>query len=63
MDNQGNNMKTYRVKLGHAEVLVSADSKEEAIAQARQLLSAQMPRFYDVIRNAATARFEVRDAA
>lgn len=53
----------YRVKVGHAEVVVRAATREEAIVLARRALAADMPRFYDVIRSLEDARFDVRPAA
>ncbi len=53
----------YRVKVGHAEVVVRASSAVEAIVLARRKLAADMPRFYDVIRALEDERFDVRPAA
>lgn len=53
----------YRVKVGHSVVHVRCGSVDEAIALARRLLSQEMPRFYDVIRNLDSTRFEVQRAA
>ncbi|MEM9659465.1 MAG: hypothetical protein AAF961_13990 [Planctomycetota bacterium] len=57
------NLGVYRVKLGHAEVVVRAHGPEEALTLARRKLSADMPRFYDVIRALDAACFEIRPAA
>lgn len=53
----------YRVQLGHSVVVVSAASADEAIAKARQQLSQEMPRFYDVIRKLDPSKFIVHAAA
>jgi hypothetical protein len=63
MSNQETKTNTYRVKLGHEQVTVQAGSAAEAIALARRLFAAEMPRFYDVINSAEAALFEVKDAA
>ena len=63
MHNQETTMNVYRVKVGHAEVIVKAMSAEEAIACARRQLAQEMPRFYDIIRGLDPTRFEVRQAA
>jgi len=63
MHNQETRMRAYRVKLGHSEVTVHANSAAEAIAAARCKLVAEMPLFYDVISRVAATRFEVKDAA
>ena len=49
----------FRVKLGHAEVVVTATSRTAAIVVARRELCCQLPRLWDVINNAADQRFEV----
>ena len=63
MHNQESSERTFRVKLGHSEVTVRANSAAEAIAVARRQLAAEMPRFYDVISRVAASRFEVKSAA
>jgi hypothetical protein len=63
MNNQETKTNTYRVKLGHEQVTVQAGSAAEAIALARRLFAAKMPRFYDLISSAEATRFEVNDAA
>ncbi|MEM9354204.1 MAG: hypothetical protein AAGA92_14440 [Planctomycetota bacterium] len=44
-------------------VHVRADNRDDAIAAARRVLSAEMPRLYDVISGMATSRFQVEHAA
>ena len=63
MHNQETMINVYRVKVGHAEVIVKATSSEEAIAFARRKLALEMPRFYDIIRGLDNTKFEVRQAA
>ena len=63
MHNQETMINVYRVKVGHAEVIVKAASAEEAIAFARRQLALEMPRFYDIIRGLDNTKFEVRQAA
>lgn len=53
----------FRVRLGHHCVTVAGSSAQEAIAKARQLLSDQMPRLWDVISQLEDARFEVARAS
>lgn len=54
-----NRKKTFRVKLGHAEVSVEGETREEAIRQARRRLSLDMPRLYDVIQRIDDNEFRV----
>jgi hypothetical protein len=63
MGNEHPPLKTYRVCLGHVEVRIRARNEGEAVELARLQLSHELPRLYDVIRQTATTRFEVKDAA
>ena len=63
MGNEHPPLKTYRVCLGHVEVRVRARDEHEAVEVARRHLSHELPRLYDVIRQAAPTRFDVRGAA
>jgi hypothetical protein len=54
---------TYRVSVGHLEVVVIALDESEAIALARREFARQLPRFYDLIRSLDTNRFELNKAA
>jgi len=63
MNNQEPSLKSYRVKVGHTEVVVGASSPQNAIAAARRQLARELPRLYDIIRGLDPARFEVRGAA
>ncbi len=53
----------YRVTIGHSEVIVGGGSIEEAIANARQQLTLELPRLYDVIHSLDSALFGVERAA
>jgi hypothetical protein len=53
--------KKYRVRLGFVEVLVECQSKEEAIPLAREKLSSDWPRLYDVIHRADDKQFQVSE--
>ena len=63
MHHEQSTLKKYRVKVGHVQVIVQANSAEEAIDFARRQIALDMPRFYDVIRGLESTRFEVRHAA
>ena len=62
MNNHEPSIHSYRVKVGHAEVVVRARSPKDAIAAARRKLALELPRLYDIIRGLDPARFEVRAA-
>ncbi len=49
----------YRVTVGHSEVIVRGRSTEEAIANARQKLTLELPRLYDVICSIDSTLFGV----
>ena len=57
------NLRTYRVAVGHSEVVVEAKSPREAIRLARRELAQELPRFYDVISSLEEDRFKVDHAA
>ena len=63
MNNHQELLNAYRVRVGHAEVIVKARSSEEAIVSARQKLALEMPLLYDIIRTLDANRFNVLDAA
>ena len=63
MNNQETLLNVYRVRVGHAEVIVKARSTEEAIAFARRQLALEMPLLYDIIRALDSNRFDVLQAA
>lgn len=52
-------LETYRVKLGHLEVSVRCRGAQEAVRMARQQLSHDLPRLYDVIHQLEADRFRV----
>lgn len=62
MQVQSDNLRTYRVAVGHSEVEVQAKTPREAIRLARRKLAEELPRFYDVISTMEETRFNV-DAA
>ena len=53
----------YRVRIGHHDLRVKARDVAEAVELARRQLGRELPRLYDLIRNLATARFQVDAAA
>ena len=63
MNNQQLSLNVYRVRVGHAEVIVKARSTEEAIAFARRQFALEMPLLYDIIRALDSNRFDVLQAA
>jgi hypothetical protein len=56
-------LKTYRVRVGHWEIHLKAHDAEEAIAIARRHLARDLPRLYDIIHNLTANRFQVEAAA
>ena len=54
--------KTFRVRVGHAEVEVSCASKQEAVWLASVKLGIEMPRLYDVIHCIEDKQFRVDEA-
>ena len=50
----------YMVELGHSKVVVEGISRDDAIFKARKTLGSQMPRLYDVIRQAKSDAFRVQ---
>jgi len=63
MNNESHALKTYRVRVGHWEILLNAHSSGEAIELARQAMARDLPRLYDVIRAMTASRFQVEAAA
>lgn len=52
-------VRNYRVHLGHVRVLVQAANQNEALQRARQQMSVEFPRLWDMIHEAPEARFVV----
>jgi hypothetical protein len=52
-------LESYRVKLGHLEVSVRCRGAQEAVRIARQQLSQDLPRLYDVIHQLEADRFRI----
>jgi hypothetical protein len=63
MNSNNEQLKTYRVCVGHWQILLKARDAEEAVQLARRHLARELPRLYDVIRTLTTARFQVEAAA
>ena len=49
----------YHVRLGHAQTTVVCGTRDEAVRLARQRLSVEMPRLWDVIHSIADKDFRV----
>jgi hypothetical protein len=60
---QSNDLKAFRVRVGHWEIHLQARDAEEAVALARRQMARELPRLYDVIRTLAATRFLVEAAA
>jgi hypothetical protein len=56
-------LKTYRVRVGHWEIVLKAHNADEAIEIARRAMARDLPRLYDVIRVMTANRFQVDAAA
>jgi hypothetical protein len=56
-------LKTYHVRVGHWEIVLTAHDSEEAIELARRAMARELPRLYDVIRAMTANRFQVEAAA
>jgi hypothetical protein len=56
-------LKSYRIRVGHYELRLTAHDVDEAIEMARRQLARELPRLYDVIRALTSARFQVEAAA
>ena len=53
--------KTYKVKLGHAEVTVKGRDEAEAVQKARKALSNELPRLWDKIYQTDARQFVVHE--
>ena len=58
-DRASNGKASFQVKVGHSTIRVESHSADEAIRQARQELSLDMPGMWDVIYAMGQDRFEV----
>jgi hypothetical protein len=56
-------LNTYRIRVGHWEITLTAHDAEEAIQLARRAMARELPRLYDVIRTLTASRFQVEAAA
>jgi hypothetical protein len=56
-------LKTYRVYVGHWQARVKARDAGEAVQFARRQLAHELPRLYDVICKLTVAQFQVEAAA
>ena len=63
MNCESEELKTYRVRVGHWEIVLKAHSADEAIELARRAMARELPRLYDVIRAMTANRFQVEAAA
>jgi len=63
MHNNDPSKTKYRVTIGHSEVIVEGGSIEEAIVNARQQLTLELPRLYDVIHSLDSTLFGVEQTA
>jgi hypothetical protein len=63
MTTNNQQLKTYRVCVGHWQIRIKARDVEEAVQLARRQLARELPRLYDVIRTLTVARFQVEAAA
>jgi len=52
--------RSFQVRLGHIRVDVQAATMHEALERARQKLSAEFPRLWDMIHEAPDTRFVVQ---
>jgi hypothetical protein len=63
MNTNNQPFKTFRVRVGHWEIQVTARDSDEAISLARRHLARELPRLYDIIRSLTLSRFQVEAAA
>jgi hypothetical protein len=54
-------LKTYKVKLGHAEVTVKGHDETEAVKKARKALSNELPRLWDKIYQVDDKQFVIHE--
>lgn len=54
-----NNLKKFRVDVGHSSVTVECSNEAEAIPQAKRQLSKEVPRMWDLIQGLGDERFRV----
>lgn len=60
MDNRAEHRRqAFRVRVGHAEVIVEGETVADAIRAARKKLSHDMPRLWDVIHRLEDKQFRV----
>ena len=57
---KSDNTQDYRVIVGHASVMVSGRSRDEAIQNARMRLCIEMPRMWDVIESLDARSFQIQ---
>jgi len=63
MNTDNQQLKTFRIRVGHWEARLKARNAEEAVELARRQLARELPRLYDVIRTLTAAKFRVEAAA
>jgi hypothetical protein len=59
MKHEQESLRSFRIRVGHYEVIVQAHNADEALEPARRQMARELPRLYDVIRNLAINRFQV----
>jgi len=57
--NDDDNLKHFLVKVGHSEVEVQGVDRDDAVRNARKLLSKEMPRLWDMIYTMDISKFQV----
>jgi hypothetical protein len=62
MNQEIQNLRIYRIRVGHWEIRLKARDADEAVALARRQMARELPRLYDVIRSLTTNRFQVEAA-
>jgi hypothetical protein len=63
MTNANEQLRTFRIRVGHWEICLKARDADEAIELARRQMARELPRLYDVIRALTASRFQVEAAA
>ena len=63
MNTNNQQLRTFRICVGHWEIRLKAHDAEEAVRLARRHLARELPRLYDVIRSLTISRFQVEAVA
>lgn len=59
MNEHHHTLKTFRVRVGHAQLTVAGRDRTDAIQQARRRLGLDMPRMWDVVYKIDDKEFRV----